>query len=75
MSIQDGQHEEFYLVETVVRRRAAAVLGRDMGRGGAAGAVRGSAAGAESLLSGALAMGLAYINRVKATLGPAEKIW
>ncbi len=33
---QDGQHEEFYLVETVVRRRAQAVLGRDMGRGGAA---------------------------------------
>jgi hypothetical protein len=33
---QDGQHEEFYLVETVVRRRAQAVLGRDMGRGGTA---------------------------------------
>lgn len=75
---QDGQHEEFYLVETVVRRRAAAVLGRDMGRGGAAaggGLVRGGGAGgAESLLSGALAMSLAYINRVKASLGPAEKI-
>jgi hypothetical protein len=36
LCFQDGQHEEFYLVETVVRRRAQAVLGRDMGRGGAA---------------------------------------
>lgn len=65
---QDGQHEEFYLVETVVRRRAQAVLSRDMGRGGAAGGR------SESLLSGALAMGLAYINRVKTNLGPAQKI-
>ena len=56
-----------------MRRRASAVLGRDMGGGGGGGAVRG-ASGAESLLSGALAMGLAYINRVKATLGPAERV-
>jgi len=40
-----------------------------MGRGGAAGGR------SESLLSGALAMGLAYINRVKTNLGPAQKIW
>lgn len=76
---QDGQHEEFYQLETVVRRRAQAVLGRDMGRGGGAagvlpgGAVRATS-GAESLLSGALAMGLAYINRVKTALGPSQRI-
>ncbi len=59
-------------METVVRRRAQSVLGRDMGRGGA---LKSAAGGAESLLSGALAMGLAYINRVKSTLGPAQRIW
>jgi hypothetical protein len=36
--------------------------------------VRG-ASGAESLLSGALAMGLAYINRVKTNLPPSQRIW
>ena len=31
-------------------------------------------AGSEPLLSGGLAMALAYINRVKADLGPAQKL-
>ena len=34
----------------------------------------GTTAGAESLLSGGLAMALTYINRVKMGLSPAEKI-
>ena len=34
----------------------------------------GTTAGAESLLSGGLAMALTYINRVKMNLSPAEKI-
>ncbi|XP_023342456.1 general transcription factor IIH subunit 3 [Eurytemora carolleeae] len=63
---RDGQYEVLYQVETVVRRRLKAVLSRDMNLG--------STAGAESLLSGGLAMALTYINRVKMNLSPAEKI-
>jgi len=62
---QDGQHELFYQVETVVRRRLKSVLSRDMSA---------RAAGSESLLAGGLAMALTYINKVKAGLGPAEKV-
>jgi len=63
---QDGQHEEFYKVETVVRRRLKTVLSNDMSGVGSA--------AAESLLSGGLAMALTYINRVKSELGPTEKV-
>jgi len=63
---QDGQHEAFYQVEVVARRRLKAVLARDM--------KMSRAAGSESLLSGGLAMALTYINRVKSGLGPTEKV-
>jgi len=63
---QDGQYEVFYQLETTVKRKLKAVLDRDMS--GVTGA------GSEPLLSGGLAMALAYINRVKADLGPAQKL-
>lgn len=60
---QDGQHEAFYQFETVVRRRLKTVINMDL-----------HSTATESLVSGGLAMALTYINRVYASLGPAEKV-
>merc|ERR1719435_334120 len=55
---QDGQYEEFYQVETVVRQRVGEVLARDE--------TKGHGRSSESLLSGAMAKALAYVNKQQA---------
>merc|ERR1719361_2944845 len=55
---QDGQYEEFAVVETVVRRRVAQVIAADEGGG--------HGRSNESLLAGAMAMALAHVNRQQA---------
>jgi len=61
---QDGQYEEFYQVETVIKERVGLVLAKDR---------EGGQASSESLLSGALAMALAYINKQQASRVASEK--
>lgn len=60
---QDGQYETFYQVETVVRDRVKVVLDKE----------RGQSSSSESLLSGALAMALSYINKQQAGRRVGEK--
>merc|ERR1719209_1738635 len=55
---QDGQYEEFAVVEAVVRRRVAQVIAADEGGG--------HGRSNESLLAGAMAMALAHVNRQQA---------
>merc|ERR1719431_1172839 len=62
---QDGQYEEFYQVETVIRERVGVVMAKDK---------EGGQASSESLLSGALAMALAYINKQQAGRVTSEKL-
>jgi len=61
---QDGQYEEFYQVETVIRERVGVVLAKDK---------ESSQANSESLLSGALAMALSYINKQQASRVASDK--
>jgi len=63
---QDGQYEEFYQVETIVRQRVTAVLARDESKG--------HGRSSESLLSGAMAKGLAYVNKQQSVRGPGNKL-
>jgi len=62
---QDGQYEEFYQVETVIRERVGVVMAKDK---------EGGQASSESLLSGALAMALAYINKQQSGRVTTEKL-
>ena len=62
---QDGQYEEFYQVETVIKKRVETVLSNDRD---------GSQASSESLLSGALSMALAYINKQQVGRASNEKL-
>jgi len=61
---QDGQYEEFYQVETVVRERVTQVVSQE----------RGQSSSGESLLSGAMAMALTYINKQQAGRRVGEKL-
>jgi len=60
---QDGQYEEFYQVETVIKERVGLVMAKD----------KEGQASSESLLSGALTMALAYINKLQTTRSSIEK--
>merc|ERR1719411_721675 len=60
---QDGQYEEFAVVEAVVRRRVAQVIATDEGGG--------QGRSNESLLAGAMAMALAHVNRQQAAAAAA----
>jgi len=63
---QDGQYEEFYQVETVVRQRVGEVLARDE--------TKGHGRSSESLLSGAMAKALAYVNKQQAARGVGNRL-
>jgi len=63
---QDGQYEEFYQVETVVRQRVTEVLAKDESKG--------HARSHESLLSGAMAKGLAYVNKQQSARSSSNKL-
>merc|ERR1712032_243527 len=63
---QDGQYEEFAVVEAVVRRRVAQVAAADEGGG--------HGRSNESLLAGAMAMALAHVNRQQAAAPPGSKV-
>lgn len=63
---QDGQYEEFYQVETVVRQRVASVLSKDE--------TKGHGRSSESLLSGAMAKALAYVNKQQSMRTPGNKL-
>lgn len=63
---QDGQYEEFYQVETVVKQRVAAVLARDESKG--------QGRSSESLLPGAMAMALSHVNRLQAARQQGNKL-
>merc|ERR1712037_934876 len=61
---QDGQYEEFAVVEAVVRRRVAQVIAADEGGG--------HGRSNESLLAGAMA--LAHVNRQQAAAPAGSKV-
>merc|ERR1719234_1123811 len=63
---QDGQYEEFAVVQAVVRRRVAQVIAADEGGG--------HGRSNESLLAGAMAMALAHVNRQQAAAPPGTKL-
>jgi len=63
---QDGQYEEFAVVEAVVRRRVAQVIAADEGGG--------HGRSNESLLAGAMAMALAHVNRQQAAAPAGSKV-
>jgi len=63
---QDGQYEEFYQVETVVKQRVAEVLARDESKG--------QGRSSESLLPGAMAMALSHVNRLQAARQQGNKL-
>jgi len=64
---QDGQYEEFAVVEAVVRRKVAQVITADESD-------RQHGRSNESLLAGAMAMALAHVNRQQASAATGSKV-